>query len=469
VQPKLLKTSAHPMVDQARCDQCHDQTDAARPFAVKYKGSRLCFQCHPESDLKAGGTIDHQPFQKGDCVACHQPHASENPELLDKAGNNLCFSCHADKNEKLETPHKAVSDAPGCLACHRQHAAKNKKLLNAPERTLCIECHPETQQAKKPPRPHQPFSEENCSVCHNAHGSNFYGMLKTKQDLVCYACHFEAEVQFLKTNTHKPVLDGQCSGCHTSHGGKKEKLLPVAADDPELCVDCHGELMRPATADGSSNHAYFKDGKCLRCHEVHASNFAGMTVANQGFLCFSCHGTDPGQEIKNPKSKHDPVVAGECTRCHSPHKANLESLLLANYPDLCLSCHTDLKARMYPQTVDSAAGGQAGGAGSTTDPETGDAVIYVHAPSDIQNCNICHKPHFAAELDLIVKPIQPLCADCHDYQEPSFRQAHIDANANKMDCRMCHDSHTSTDPKFFKTVMHQPFADRACKDCHITK
>jgi predicted CXXCH cytochrome family protein len=142
--------------------------------------------------------------------------------------------------------------------------------------------------------------------------------------------------------------------------------------------------------------------------------------------------------------------------------------MLANYPDLCLTCHSDLKAKMYPPAEDGAgAGGTSAGGADTAKAAL--AKIYVHAPTDLKNCNICHKPHFAAEPALMTKPIQPLCADCHDYQKPSFQQAHINIDAAMMDCSRCHDSHTSTDPKFFKARVHKPFADKNCKDCHITE
>jgi hypothetical protein len=68
---------------------------------------------------------------------------------------------------------------------------------------------------------------------------------------------------------------------------------------------------------------------------------------------------------------------------------------------------------------------------------------------------------------LILKPIQQLCADCHDYQKESFKVAHINIAGNQMDCSKCHDAHTSTDPKLFKAEIHKPFAERKCKDCHI--
>ena len=111
----------------------------------------------------------------------------------------------------------------------------------------------------------------------------------------------------------------------------------------------------------------------------------------------------------------------------------------------------------------------ASGDDSEKTPESKAAEIYVHALSDLEKCQTCHKPHFSAELALIVEPIQPLCNRCHDYREPSFGKAHIDIAAREMDCRNCHAPHTSSDPKFFKAEVHKPFADRACKDCHLVE
>jgi predicted CXXCH cytochrome family protein len=122
---------------------------------------------------------------------------------------------------------------------------------------------------------------------------------------------------------------------------------------------------------------------------------------------------------------------------------------------------------MYPPAETAVAPAGTSAAGSKDAKAAATAKIYVHAPSDLKNCNICHKPHFAAEPALMVKPIQPLCAGCHDYEKPAFKQAHINIDAAVMDCRRCHDSHASTNPKFFKAEVHKPFADKTCKDCHI--
>jgi len=109
------------------------------------------------------------------------------------------------------------------------------------------------------------------------------------------------------------------------------------------------------------------------------------------------------------------------------------------------------------------------GGGSVKTEEDEASEVHVHSLSDLEKCQTCHKPHFSAELALIVEPIQPLCGKCHDYKEISFNNAHINISSVAMDCRNCHAPHTSKDPKFFKAELHKPFAERTCKDCHVVE
>jgi predicted CXXCH cytochrome family protein len=89
-----------------------------------------------------------------------------------------------------------------------------------------------------------------------------------------------------------------------------------------------------------------------------------------------------------------------------------------------------------------------------------------HQPAS-RDCERCHKPHFSAEPILLNQRIQPLCGECHDYKKATFDKAHISIEASVMNCRNCHDPHVSKDPKFFKDVVHPPFAERSCEGCHI--
>ncbi|MEW6599875.1 MAG: cytochrome c3 family protein, partial [Nitrospirota bacterium] len=247
----------------------------------------------------------------------------------------------------------------------------------------------------------------------------------------------------------------------------KKGLLLAEPDDPKLCVGCHGELMKEETK--GSSHPLFKDGKCLTCHDSHGSNITGMLVNGQGPLCFSCHESGLKKDTPVVQSEHPTFTSGGCTKCHSPHKAKLKKLLLSGMPDLCISCHKLLKEKMnwnvecdklraVGETDDNAAALKA----------CNEVSIYVHAPSALQTCLRCHKPHLSSEAGLISQPLQILCAECHDYKTESFSKAHIYIAADVMDCNKCHDPHTSKGQKFFKDVIHKPFNVESCGECHLT-
>ena len=85
----------------------------------------------------------------------------------------------------------------------------------------------------------------------------------------------------------------------------------------------------------------------------------------------------------------------------------------------------------------------------------------------LDDCQTCHKPHFAAQRALLVEPVQSICAQCHEVGKAPFAKAHLGINPADMDCMSCHNPHASKDPKFFKDVIHPPFAGRTCDDCHI--
>lgn len=90
-----------------------------------------------------------------------------------------------------------------------------------------------------------------------------------------------------------------------------------------------------------------------------------------------------------------------------------------------------------------------------------------HAPAK-QDCMSCHKPHFSAAKPLLTVPQQALCAECHETTDAAFSASHAGISAEVMDCVKCHNPHASKDPKYFKDVMHAPFAARSCEPCHVS-
>jgi predicted CXXCH cytochrome family protein len=70
---------------------------------------------------------------------------------------------------------------------------------------------------------------------------------------------------------------------------------------------------------------------------------------------------------------------------------------------------------------------------------------------------------------MINQPLHDLCAQCHEPDAESFQTLHLGIAAADMDCIKCHSPHVSMDPKFFRDVMHAPFAARSCEPCHIVE
>jgi predicted CXXCH cytochrome family protein len=114
--------------------------------------------------------------------------------------------------------------------------------------------------------------------------------------------------------------------------------------------------------------------------------------------------------------------------------------MLAKTPDVCVACHKDMKERMAKEKV--------------------------HQPAD--DCSTCHQPHDAVQEKLLVQPVFQICEQCHDVKDKAFAASHIGIEAKSIACASCHDPHSSKDPKFFKPVVHPPFAGRQCDACHVT-
>jgi len=94
---------------------------------------------------------------------------------------------------------------------------------------------------------------------------------------------------------------------------------------------------------------------------------------------------------------------------------------------------------------------------------------FIHTPLEQGECSGCHKPHAAEEKPLLAQPLQPLCGECHEPDSASFNKAHISINAADINCVNCHEPHSSKDPKFFKEILHAPFAAKTCDPCHIVE
>jgi len=153
------------------------------------------------------------------------------------------------------------------------------------------------------------LGELDCLNCHSPHGSDHPGLL----------------AEYL----HPPLLDG----CDTCHEGSAEQL--VDGGESTLCLMCHDEIGEQAS-EAEVPHAALDAGRCVDCHEAHASSRPNLLGSPGGKICMDCHSEQtPGEG----DVLHGVIEMIGCEACHSPHGGDNPSLLRKQGDDLCVACH----------------------------------------------------------------------------------------------------------------------------------
>jgi predicted CXXCH cytochrome family protein len=208
----------------------------------------------------------------------------------------------------------------------------------------------------------------------------------------------------------------------------------------ELCFQCHAGLLKNIEADGT--HPVFKQGKCLSCHDAHASNNTKQLVEEGGALCFNCH-NDVKVGLGITKYPHKPTVEKKCIVCHRPHGSKIKGLLPRPLKSLCLSCHAEF------------------------DKDLKGKDIVIHKPVTDGDCQGCHSAHYANERGLLIAKGDKLCNTCHANQDGAkFVKAHGNISTKGADCLSCHEPHMGKDKRLLHKIMHAPFEKEECNRCH---
>jgi len=173
-------------------------------------------------------------------------------------------------------------------------------------------------------------------------------------DNPCLECHAKV--------VDKPVVhaatERSCTKCHrdakagVAHDGPGNPPLAKLDDSPKRCLTCHDE----AEFAGKFTHAPVAEGKCLGCHDPHASDYPGLLKAKPATLCLDCHeSVKKGPHMVSGFSRRghplgdgdtqaeDPLRPGNpfyCVACHEPHRSEFRSLLRWDPAQMtCQKCH----------------------------------------------------------------------------------------------------------------------------------
>lgn len=177
------------------------------------------------------------------------------------------------------------------------------------------------------------------------------------QEVDCTKCHADVtEKKFVHA-----ALEKGCKTCHAQldASSKRHKSMGkfehgLKAEAPALCTGCHEEKL----FDGKVVHGPVASGKCLECHDPHASDNVGLLTKEPAALCLDCHadikkkphvivgfsgGGHPLGDVKKDKEVQDPLRPGKpfyCAACHEPHRSELPNL--GRFPKgmgTCQKCH----------------------------------------------------------------------------------------------------------------------------------
>ena len=282
------------------------------------------------------------------------------------------------------------------------------------------------------------------------------------EDCVSAGCHD----QLLNKSVIHPAAEEDCFSCHESTGNPHPDSLTtgfkLVAQIPDLCYECHDRKDNLPVV-----HEPVKDGSCLDCHTVHASNSTGLLVVEEGeSICASCH------EIESSKNIHPPYEDEDCMSCHAPHHSLREALLIEDIPTLCFNCHDDLHDLLKN-------------------------AQYVHAPFE-EECLSCHAPHISKNKNLLLQKPNSLCFECHEEAEvdsTKLKPYTVHGGLKKSaPCLNCHTPHASNMEAVLKKetpelcltchnrgspeignikdklrnakVIHAPIEDEGCLVCH---
>ncbi len=318
--------------------------------------------------------------------------------------------------------------------------------------------------------------DDGCRECHQIDESGKF-TLSGEREEICGWCHGDltrGRLGVAWVSVHAPVRSGRCLECHDPHASPR-KGLP--SKKPPRCADCHAAVTERLTTDRFV-HGPMNLGDCRLCHAVHASAQPKLLIRPATALCTDCH-SDVLPPAGTPAAlqPHPMIPEGQCGRCHEPHSSANQHMLRQPAGRLCQGCHEGRTRSFH---------------------EAKGFSIYV--------CAKCHDLHRPTQPHLIMDSSRSLCTDCHDYRgealfthsfvaegkcflchsfhesplsadvaticlgchggNPRLAAAHRGVAIDRSRCTVCHQPHQAKRGKLLRVQEHTPFAEGECDACH---
>jgi len=262
--------------------------------------------------------------------------------------------------------------------------------------------------------------------------------LKSDVPGLCYECHVKLKDSLSNSYVHFPFKDGKCISCHNAHASNMKNL--VREDINSLCLSCHEAIKRSLQQDYV--HYALKKGVCTDCHYAHSGNNPALLVKTKEDLCWNCHESLKGQ--LNKSFVHGPFAEGKCSSCHDPHASSQEDQIREASNALCQECHApgckagDVSITFATKNMNctSCHGGHASSKSGLLGP-------YGHTAFLNKTCEQCHNPMLPETAITTTKAGSALCFQCHKKDPKKFRENDVHGSDEQGGCGMCHSYHAS--------------------------
>jgi hypothetical protein len=363
-QCKDCHTVGYRQFDQAVCQTCHQQVNAAFVSAHLEAFGNNCLACHYGIDTYGPG-FDHDRYAfpltgKHGAVACAACHENARSIADLRSAPSACFACHGDQD-----PHEGRFGTD-CGACHTpagwtpadfNHDLAAFKLDGQHIGVACDSCHVNNVFRGTPmdcfachaaKDAHQGRFGTNCAACHTTagwlpatfdHNLSAFALTGKHAQVACEACHAknvfagtptDCYACHRKDDAHSGQYGTACGACHTPNGWTPASFdhsrFPLTNGHAGLaCTRCHsGGVFAGLSTACSVCHAVppyhaglFTGMACNQCHNTSAWSPAGFPLAHPG----GCEGNCLGHQGASCRDCHTSSLSvATCTKCHDSNK-----------------------------------------------------------------------------------------------------------------------------------------------------